>query len=402
VPEYNLKKLALDDEKLFYEFAPRIEGQETPKLEELLGFQLSENRCFIPSVPCGDTTSSVMSLVPLYQTILLPIYPDYWPHKGNEMIRIIEDTMFKRQHGVTPNDLILLAEKGRVIPYFSRPYDRYNEKIIEPLLQPGTPRISYATMMLIRNLAMITAVETAGNETDWTNARNLAAKEIGNLDFPREKELAHNCTICLSVCYALGLRKYFETSEFGFHHACFVTYALSTQSLDAVLQTECPLARDVLSNMGNLPEGIPIEYILKGLKVKYSPDIPLEEYVDVFDSKTSRALREILSNILGDPLSKKYTERLNAKIYDLNRQVEELAEAKTAKIFEAVSDMALYGGKKLIESQTQKLVRVPRKGFIRLGEWLASRGIDLAAKRQKKDWSIAQLYKARCKLKRCK
>jgi len=145
-----------------------------------------------------------------------------------------------------------------------------------------------------------------------------------------------------------------------------------------------------------------MDYILEGLKVRYTPSISLEHYVDIFDGKTSKALRRIVANLLSDPLSRKYKERLNAKICDLNQQVEELSEGKTAKIFDAVSDMALYGGKKFIESKSQKYIKIPRKGFIKLGEWLASKGIDLQAKVQRKDWSIAQLYKARCRLKRCR
>jgi hypothetical protein len=71
-------------------------------------------------------------------------------------------------------------------------------------------------------------------------------------------------------------------------------------------------------------------------------------------------------------------------------------------VFETVSDMALYGGSKFIESQTDRIIKVPKKGLVRLGEWLASKGIDLTAKTKGKDWSIAQLYKAQCQLKKFK
>lgn len=257
--EYDLKKLAQEDKKFFYELVTSFKNQETFRSEELFGFQLPKNRCFVPSIPCGDTTTPLMSLVPLYETILLPIYSSYWPHKGSQKLRIEEDSMFKRQHGATPSDLIVLAEKGRVIPYFSEPYDRYTEKIIEPLLQPGIPRISYGTMMLIRNLSM----GTISSDRERKHFRKLASEDIGNFDFPKEKEFITNCTVCLSVCYTLGLREHFKALEFGLHHACFVTYALSAQTLDAVLQTECPLAKDVLSNIGNLPEGIQSNTYLK-------------------------------------------------------------------------------------------------------------------------------------------
>ena len=399
MPDHDLRKLDEEDRKLADELRERMRTSQEPlKLEALLGFQLPKTKCFVPSVDCGHIMTPLMSLVPIYENVLLPIHSNYWPYEGNKAIRIEEDSTFKSQHGLIPSDLAILAEKGRVIPYFSARYEYYDEKTIKPLLQPGVPRISYGIMEMIRG----SAIGIIREGKNWMGSYELASKDIRNLNFPKEEEVRINCTMCLSVCYMLGLRQHFQKSEFGRPHACFVSYAISTQVLDAVLQTECPLATSVLSNIGDLPEGISIEYILKGLKVNYSPDIPLEDYVDIFDGKTSKALRKILMDLLSDPLSRKYNERLNARIYDLNRQVEELAEGKTAKIFEAISDMALYGGKKFVESQTQRYIKVPKKGFIRLGEWLASKGVDLAAKTQRRDWSIAQLYKARCKLERCK
>ena len=387
-----LKKLDEEDKKLVHELV--IDEELT--WYKLLGFRLPEAKCFIPPAPCGHTMAPVMSLVPMYEVVLLPISSHYWPVRPprQRFCRISKVSVFKWQHGLTPSDLVILAEKGRVIPYFERGYVNYSEKIISPLLQPGVPRISPKQMALIRALPIILMEK----ERKWADVQRLASQDLQKFSFPHRE-----CVSCLSACYMIGLRKYFESLKFrGWTAACFVSYALSTRVFDAVLQTECKLVKDLLSYIGGLPDGLSIEYILQGLKVNYAPNIPIEAYLDIFDGKASKALRKIVADLLNDPLSRKYTERLSAKIYDLNQQIKELAQGRAAKVFEAISDMALYGGKKFIESKTQQHIKIPKRGFVKLGEWLASQGIDLQAKIQRKDWSIAQLYKARCKLERCK
>jgi len=389
----DLRKLDQEDEKLVHE----IESTEKfMTVGKLLGFRLPKNKCFVPPVPCGKTAAPLMSIVPMYDTVLLPIYSHYWTDSGKKLqdLKISKVSVFKKLHGLTPSDIKTLAEKGRIIPYFESAYRSYNREMISPLLESGVPIISPSQMASIRGAPITWLMEEKG----WGDKYNSASVDLQKFEFPKGKD----CATCLSACYMLGLRDYFHGSKFrGWLTACFVSYALSIRLLDAVLQTECDVARDVLGNIGDLPEGLSIDYILKGLKVKYSPDIPLEEYADIFDGKTSKALRRIVEQLLNDPFSRKYTRRLSARIYDLNQQIEELRQGRAAKVFEAVSDMALYGGKKFIESQSQRYIRIPKKGFIKLGEWLASKGVDLEAKLQKKDWALAQLYKARCKLKRC-
>jgi len=271
----------------------------------------------------------------------------------------------------------------------------YNEKIIRTLLQPGVPIITPSQMALIRGAPILRMQK----EKNWADMQHLASQDIGRFNFPKNR----NCSTCLTACYMRGLREYFLSPKFlGMRTVCLFSFAIANSVFDAVLQTECGVAHEILANIGGLPKEISIDYILSGLKVNYSHDIPLEDYVEIFDGKTSKALRKIVANLLNDPLSRKYTQRLSARIYDLNQQVEELAEGRAAQIFEAISDMALYGGKKFIESKTQQYVRIPKRGFVKLAEWLASKGIDLQAKIERKDWSIAQLYKAQCKLKKCK
>ena len=392
-----LRKLDEEDKKLVDEL---VTGDELT-LEKFLGFRLPKAKCYVPPVPCGSTMAPIMSLVPMYDTVLLPIYSVYKTER--RQYKISKVSIFERQHGLTPSEMVILAEKGRVIPYFPYNYVTYSEKIIKPLLQPGVPKITPNQMAGIIGAP----IEWMRTKKKWGKMKRWANKDIAEARAQKKEELifeeGQDCASCLTACYMIGLRKYFNSINFrGWRAACFVSYALATQVFDAVLQTECGVARHILSNIGDLPDMVSIEYILEGLKVNYSPNIQIEAYLDIFNGKTSKALRKIVRDLLDDPLSRKYTQRLSARIYDLNQQVEELAEGKAAKVFEAISDMALYGGKKFIESKTEQFVKIPKKGFVKLGEWLASKGIDLQAKMHGKDWSIAQLYKARCKMDKCK
>lgn len=388
--------MAKEDKKLHDELLSSYEGREVPNVDEILGFKLGQSRCFIPFLSCGRLPSRITTLIPLYETVIMPIHPIAQLHKKFE--KVADSSTFKTVHGLTPTELATLAEEGRVLPYFCQEYTSYDERTIKPLLQSGLPRVSPRTMLLIRSAAWHLIAEGKDSE----HFEQLATEDIKSFAQGSASKLEPKCATCLALCYMLGIREQHREKLFEKNQACLVSYAASANYLDAVLQANCTFAKEVMGNMGDLPEGIDIDYFLKGLRLAYSPDLSLEEYVEVFDSKTSKALRRILTNLLSDPLSSKYNERLSAKIYDLNRQVREIADSKIAKVYETVSDMALYGGKKFIESQSQKYVRVPKRGFIRMSDWLASKGIDLTAKVKRKDWSIAQLYRAQCKLKSCR
>jgi hypothetical protein len=385
-----------EDKRLFDELSAFYESRERPTVDEVLGFKLAESRCFIPYLPCRTMRTHITSLIPLYEAVIMPIYPNCQVGKDKTK-KIADDAAFQSVHCLTPTELATLAEKGRVLPYFTNEYTSFDEKTIRPLLQPGLPRVSPRTMLLIRWAAFNLIAE----DKDSEQSDELATKDLKSFTQRPKSKMESKCTSCLALCYMLGMRKHFQEAKFGQPHACFVSYVVSANYFDAVIQAKCLFAKEVLGDIGGLPEGIDIDYVLKGLKLAYSPDLPLDEYIEVFDSKTSKALRRILANLLSDPLSSKYSGRLSGKIYDLNREVKEIAESKTAKVYETISDMALYGGRKFIESQTQKYIQVPKRGFMRLSDWLASKGIDLTAKVKGKDWSIAQLYKAQCKLERC-
>jgi hypothetical protein len=398
MPSRDLQKLDAEEEKL----AREVFGNEKKiSLDKLLGFRIPKARCFIPRYPCRISTDPITAILPLYETVFFPIYPDYRRNKRSSVEKITKDSVFKSVHGLSTHEIVGLSEKGRIVPCFAERYVNYNEEILEPFLRLGVPKVSRPQMNVLYNSQLTNVIRDPG----WKEMLDLASQRTKDLTFlAKETNLAQSCAECISACYVLGLRSYFQDKRKGDSICCaakIVRESLIAQTMDSILYTGCKIGKEVLSSGESFPEINTIEYILEGLKVSYSGDLPLEDYLDIFDGKASKALRKIISDLMSEPLTRKYSQRLSAKVYELNRQVEELAKSRTAKVFEAVSDMAVYGGKKFIESQTRRYIRIPKIGMVKIAEWLASKGIDVGARMQGKDWSLAQLYKARCKLSKC-
>jgi len=390
-----LKKLDEQDLKFLREHqGPATIGELTPR--DIIGFELPEPRVIVPYVACSVPTISLWTLLPLYQCIIYPLSASFGIRKQKKIKKISD---FKMVYGLTPDEFALMAEKGRVIPYITGKYATYDEKVIAPILEPGIPRITHHQLFLVNRFNLCKATE--GDCEKCTSIGNLAKKDLGTvLNLPKLQE--STCQDCLHGLYLLGLRdKLLSLPEISKNTFCIGHFAMASRNLGSVLETDCPAANDILTSLSGLPENLALDFIVKGLRLKYNPEIPLETYLDVVDGKTARALRKILSSLLEDPLASKYIEKLNARIFDINQQVEELSHSKMGQLFDAVSDIVLYGGNKFIEHQSHKYIRLPEKGLRKAAEWITSKSFDLHAKITGKDWAIAQIYKTRCKLEKC-
>ena len=102
-----------------------------------------------------------------------------------------------------------------------------------------------------------------------------------------------------------------------------------------------------------------------------------------------------------DPYAVKYSERLNAKLCDLNEEIEEIGKTRWAKFYRAVSDIAVYGGSKYAEIQTGELIKPKTRDLHKTSEWIASKLLDVHARMTKKDWTLAQVYRTRAKMDKC-
>lgn len=381
-----LEKLDKEDKKFADEFfQPVSSGNLNP--EDILGFKLPKSRIFVPDRRCPIPIISLYTLLPLYDSIIFPIIPAI----DKEKIKSVK--AFSMVHGLSPDDIAVLAQKGRVYPRLAGSFSEFDAKLIKPLLEPGIPRVSQAQTHLITRYRLCDLVQSDCKkcEKNFKQARK---------DFPDESR--ESCIHCVAILHALGYREKLPTQEGITLTICMAKQIVTARNLDAVFQTECLAGRKSLGIVSELPESQTLEYMLQGIGINYVPEVSLEDYLDILDSKTTKAVRKIVNDILQDPIARKYQQRLSAKIFEFNQQIEELSKSKSAKFYRAISDLVLYGGSKFVERQTGNYVKLPKASLKKSAEWLASKVLDLHSWMTGKDWTIAQLYKARCKLDECK
>jgi len=359
----------------------------------------------VPFNVCGYPQISPFALLPMYNNILFPVSPYFEAYhqktEKTEFVKIKDVKTFRSVHGLSPEELAYLAERGRIIPYFGSEYVKYDEGLIKHLVQPGVPRLSRNVVVGLENV--VTALVTLTLREGLKNYENLARKDMVEIFKISDTKTIDVCGHCLATLYAQGIRDIITKSGLrSLPYLCLCVKPLSlSQALDTVLQTECKWTAEIIANWSGLPPEMPLESIMHGLKVTYSRDIPLEYYLDILDTKTTLAVRSVVGKLLEDPLAMKYSERLSGKIFEFNQQIEELCKSRMVKLFSLVSDIVVYGGSKFVEYESQKMMKMPKRGLQKLTEWIASKGEDLYAKMKGKDWAIAQLSKARCRIDKC-
>lgn len=405
----NLKRI--DDENHEF-FDQTLNDVQTGKLsvKEIIGFDLKEPEVYIPKVLCGNVVAdsaycpvmteenlatSIFSLAPLYNTLVYPVNAYYNKSKMTEL-------SFKKANGISLEEFLTFVHKRRIIPYFSHQYQNYEPDFISHFLEPGTPRISMSHMNLVRlqNYCKLMNYDCNKCKATVKTAEEELPLVKKNVEDPKKDA----CGDCLSMAYVIGVCKE-ELIKYNSPRAllCSIGDVITSRNLGAAYKTNCPIARDALgyvAGIQSIEKGF--ETIVKGLKVSYSSDMDLGSYLDLLDSRTTKAIREIIQKIMEDPFAAKYSERLNARIVDYNREVEEIGKSRMARFYNAVSDVAVVGGSEFVERQTASYLKVGKKDLHKISDWIASKLMDIHAKATGKDWTIAQLYRTRRKLEHCK
>jgi len=380
-----LEQLHKEDEEYFEEFHEPVSAKELSP-EDILGFKLHESIVYVPGLHCPLPVASIYSLLPLYDSVIFPITSKY------EGKKIENEEKFREIHVLSPDEITILARKGRIVPHFMQAFTDYDYNIVEPILEPGVPRISAAQSTLISYYGFCNIVQKDCDECK-------RQRDMVDSDYPELS--SKDCSSCLAMLYNLGYREEISRLDSIIPQVCMAREIIISRNLNSVFQTHCPAGNKSLNMISGLPEESNFEFIVNGLGLNYVEQITLEDYVDVIDSKTTKAIRKIVSDLLKDPLTKKYQHRLSSKIYDFNQQVEELSERKTTNIYKAVSDMVTYGGSKFIERQTSNYVKLPQVGIKKGAEWIASKVVDIHSWLIGKDWTVAQIYRTKCKLDKC-
>ena len=378
-----------------------------------MGFRVTGSKVMIPQNLCGIPIISPYALLPMYDCLFIPVNSvaefTYETKRGSvsRRKRIGDEKLFRAIHGLSPQEMAYLAEKGRAVPYFRDFYEEYDERTIKPLLQPGVPRLSRGVKLALENLvgSLVWLRGKEDREKLLMCAKNDMHEIFGTPIKPRSENTRKRinvCGDCLASLYADGLQRVIkECGVSNPGYICVLNSIRFAQVLGTVLHSDCKWTKRIIAGWSDLPKGSSYEEIVEGLKLTYRHDIPLDRYLDILDTKTTAAVRHLTQQILEDPLARRYSERLSARIYEYNQQVEDLSRSRAAKLFSTISDIVVYGGSSFIESQSQKIVRIPKKGLQRIAEWMVSKGMDTHAKITHKDWAVAQLCKARCKIEKC-
>lgn len=403
----NIKRIDEENSEFFKgSIEDVLKGKMTVK--DILGFDVKEPAVLIPSTCCGHLAPSVASycgsikekpatsiftLLPMYDALVYPIQPKIGGNK-------VSESNFHEAHDISAKDFLNIIDKDRIIPYFPTKYCNYDTGLMEQFLEPGRPRISSIHMTLIER---INACSIFGDCESCKQNAAVAEKDIVDVLKKPVQGKNRDCYGCLARAYSSGITKdqILQLSQPA-PTLCMFNDIVASRNLGGVFKSNCPLALEALglfSGFGKTEKAI--DTIVSGLRVKYTTELDLESYLSVLDGKTTRAVREVVKKILEDPYASKYSEALNSKIFEFNRELRELAVSRSATFYEAVSEIAVYGGTKFVERQTQGLLKSSRKNLGKVEEWIASKLMDVHAKVTGKDWTIAQLYKARCKIEQC-
>ena len=402
---YNLERIDAQNDEFFREHEEAVShGRLT--VSDIIGFEL-KSAALVSLPKCGvvcssnlsQTETSIFSLLPLYESILCPIVPD-----GYYGERKVNAKNFFKFYGIAFNQFIELVRRKRVIPYFLSAYNSYERSLILPFMEPGIPRISVQSLQLIKLMGICNIVSC--DECKKTFSR-VEADIKQFLDMRRfETKEKHDCRGCLLTAYLNGITK---DRILGLSNPdialCDVPQIIISKNLNAVYQSNCSIGKESLAVFSKeSPRGHPeaVETILDGLEIKYSNEIDLNSYLDLLDSKTTKAIRQAIKKIMEDPFASKSYDRLNARICDYNNQVEEIANNRIAKFFNAVSEIAVFGVSKTIEKETDGAFKLGKSNRTSVSQSIASALLDTHSKITHKDWSIAQIYKTKCKIQAMK
>jgi hypothetical protein len=382
------------------------------RIKDIIGFEPPKgSNVFLPNVNCVPTTS----LLALYDTLVV----------GFPKIDKIDH--FRDKIGLTFDDVIALAHKGRLVPFIDVDCIgclREMSEVVQQLVDNnvdlflGGPQ---STLLALRTaesagvdyksgkklheeLSLATENEEQRKEREevlkktnvhvyWgTPYVRLCASIKPTSEFVVQlirlakegspKEYIDTLADRLTMVPNLLLAKAFN-STFSTNAAC--RYIEETEKLETPLGTNPLEAFDPYV----------LEFIERKLRIAYSENLPISEYIDIFDSRTTEAMRTIFGRIVTSASSKGGSLiNLQNSIEEYNRQVEELIarSTKRTKMVYATSDVLRANAgaiKMLLEGAAEKYINAPEKAwdcFIvpkryrnAVSKWLGEKAVGLEA-----------------------
>jgi len=286
----------------------------------------------VSCVNMGSDVIPTLPLIPFYDRIYMWIYDRNFNLDGFPLITSVSD--FKIVHGLTTDELKVLAREGCIIPISYIEEDLYTGFMrnfwtsLETQAFPFIPR-AYAWMLAndfqIENKIFL----------DW---KDPAVSYVGQL------------------AYAAGLESILVTNR--------PIESLPSQSLATIERT--------MSAMNKLPlflENTRLEYFLQGLNLAYSPEMPLNEYLQVFTSQRRKELRALIARLLEQKVA------VEDVILEINRGISDLEKLARTRHWRFVSHV---GSLIKANARTLTIAAAGATGWIGAGPAAAVAGAVLA------------------------
>ena len=408
--------------------------------KDILGFEPPKGaNVFLPHVKCVPITA----LLPLYDTLTVGI------PKIEKVSHINDET------GLTFNDIVTLAHKNKLILYINVDCVdclRGMSDVIQQFVDNDVPMFFGGNQSTLLSLKV---AEPLG--IDFNRGIELARDFSLLVEGERDKEIRKKLyalakqehktpgklpyeiirgTPSLVTCAIIDptaeyvkqvveIGKQGKTPEYLMalaHRLYMIPRFLLAKAFNSTLSTNIT-CRHLYGIEKDLQESLPnsespdyldpyeLEFIEKKLKIAYSENTPLAEYIEIFDSKTTNVIRQIIRRVMLNASSKgKSLVALQNSLNDYNREVNEIVSRRTkrAKIVYATSDILRSNAgalKMLIEGIGEKYLNAPQKAWDcvvipkrhrhGISKWLSEKAVKLESKLAGVSPDIIHLYHTR-------
>lgn len=401
---------------------------------DILGFEPPKGaNVFLPYIKCVPITT----LLPLYDTLIVGI------PKIEKVSRIQDAT------GLTFDNIVMLAQKGKLVLLLNVDCVeclKEMSSVVQQFVDNNVP-LFFAGHQ--ETLLALKAAESVG--IDFQEGKKIIGQYSELIEDQKTKELrkklhafakrvhqpppeVYESTYPMQSCSRIKptaeyLRQVIEIGQRGespeylqalVGRLFMIPKLLMARMFHSTLSTNitCRHLHEIEKDFGkSLKPKSPhyfdptkLEFIEKRLQIAYSEDIPLDEYAEIFDSKTTSAVRKTITTIMSETASRKSFIALQNSITDYNQQISELArrKSKRAKIVYAISDilrsnaeaikMLLMGAAEKYLNVSQKAwdcIVLPKRYRRSVSSWLEQKTVGVESRLADVSPDVLHLYRVR-------
>lgn len=418
------------------------------RIKDIVGFEAPKGASvFLPYIKCVPT----VTLLPLYDTLVVGIP------------KIENINHMKDEIGMTFDDLVTLAHKGKLILYVNVDCPICLEEMSDVIQQLVDNNVHLFFGIVQSTLLALKTAEPLGVDidrgrqllkdfhlkTEDKKDRKFRKKlEALATEIARARGFQHPFEEYLSAPHAIVCAMIKPTAEYMQQLAkisrdgqqkeyvqalqrrlYMIPKFLIAKAFNSTFSTNigCRFIEGIEKKSKETPTEVismeqfdryELEFIEKKLHIAYSEDIPLAQYSDLFDSKITDAMRKLVRKIvLEASLKGKSFVTLQNSLDDYNRQVEELISrsARRTKMIYATSDILRSNAgaiKLLMQGIAEKFISAPQrawdcfvipKGYRHaISKWLDEKAVKVESKLAGVSPEVIHLYRTRTCLEKLK